>query len=404
MPSRNLPFPVFDADNHFYETQEALTKHLPDRYRDAIAYVEVRGRTRVAVLGQISEYIPNPTFEVVARPGALEEFNLHGNPEGRARRQLYGAPMRSVPAFFEPAARLALMDEQGLDRTLLFPTLATFLEEKTRSDPDLLHAAVHALNQWIHETWTFNYRDRIFPTPVITLAIVEKAVAELEWALERGARAVFLRAAPVPGYRGSRSFGLAEFDPFWAKAAEAGVLIAMHASDSGYERYVNDWEGIDMEYRMSSENPFRAVVAATHRPILDSMAALVCHGAFSRFPALKVAPVENGSIWVRDLFRALSEVYTKTPQAFSEEPIAAFKRNVYLNPLWNDDIASVIELMGADHVMFGSDFPHPEGLADPISYAKYLEGLPEDIVRKIMGDNLARLLGMPAASKVAAAA
>ncbi|MGZ4759767.1 MAG: amidohydrolase family protein, partial [Acidimicrobiales bacterium] len=53
--------PVFDADNHLYETKDALTKFLPDRYKGAVDYVEVRKRTKIVVRGQISEYIPNPT-------------------------------------------------------------------------------------------------------------------------------------------------------------------------------------------------------------------------------------------------------------------------------------------------------------------------------------------------------
>ncbi|MFC5752432.1 hypothetical protein [Actinomadura rugatobispora] len=84
MPSRELPFPLFDADNHMYETEEAFTRHLPEDHRGAIQYVQVRGRTKIAVRGQISEYIPNPTFEVVARPGAQEDYFKHGNPEGKS--------------------------------------------------------------------------------------------------------------------------------------------------------------------------------------------------------------------------------------------------------------------------------------------------------------------------------
>ena len=83
MAMRALDIPVFDADNHLYETREALTKFLPDRYRAAIDYVEVRGRTKIVVRGQISEYIPNPTFDVVARPGAQEDYFRKGNPEGQ---------------------------------------------------------------------------------------------------------------------------------------------------------------------------------------------------------------------------------------------------------------------------------------------------------------------------------
>src|SRR5690349_23727818 len=114
--ARHIDHPTFDADNHLYETQEALTRHLPDRYKRAIDYVQVRGRTKIVVRGQISEYIPNPTFEVVARPGAQEEYFRIGNPEGKSYREIVGEPMRSIPAFREPAPRIELMDELGVDR------------------------------------------------------------------------------------------------------------------------------------------------------------------------------------------------------------------------------------------------------------------------------------------------
>jgi len=58
---------------------------------------------------------------------------------------------------------------------------------------------------------------------VITLPIVDRALEELEWCLERGARIVLVRPAPVPGYRGSRSFGLEEFDPFWQACVRAEI-------------------------------------------------------------------------------------------------------------------------------------------------------------------------------------
>ena len=82
--ARTCDFPVFDADNHLYETQDAFTRHLPDRYKGLVDYVEVRGRTKIVVKGTISDYIPNPTFDVVARPGAQEEYFRKGNPEGKS--------------------------------------------------------------------------------------------------------------------------------------------------------------------------------------------------------------------------------------------------------------------------------------------------------------------------------
>ncbi|MGH3562532.1 MAG: amidohydrolase family protein, partial [Mycobacterium sp.] len=102
MPSRELSFPVFDADNHMYEPQEALTKYLPDNRKHVIDYVQVRGRTKIVVRGQISNYIPNPTFDVVARPGAQEEYFRNGNPQGKSYREIIGEPMRAIDAFRRP--------------------------------------------------------------------------------------------------------------------------------------------------------------------------------------------------------------------------------------------------------------------------------------------------------------
>jgi predicted TIM-barrel fold metal-dependent hydrolase len=390
--TRRCGFPVFDADNHLYETREALTKFLPDRYEGVIDYVELRGRTKIVVRGRISEYIPNPTFDVVARPGAMEDFFRRGNPEGKSRREIFGEPQRSVPAFREPAPRLELMDEQGIDRALMFPTLASLIEERMRDDPEMVHAVIHSLNQWLYETWRFDYEGRIFTTPVITLPIVEKAIEELEWVVERGARAILIRPAPVPGYRGSRSFGLPEFDPFWEKVVEHDVLVGMHSSDSGYDRYVNDWLGSDSEMLPFQPQAFRSLMQ--WRPIEDAVAALVCHGALSRHPQLKVAVIENGSSWVQPLLGNIADAYKKLPQDFAEHPVEVIKRNIYISPFWEEDLGALAELIGVDHVLFGSDYPHPEGLADPAKYTEELAGLPDEAVRKIMGGNLARLMNV----------
>ena len=392
MSKQTLSIPMFDADNHLYETAEALTKHLPERYKGAVDYVEVRGRTKIVVRGRISEYIPNPTFEVVARPGAMEDLYRIGNPEGKSRREIFGEPMRSIPAFREPEARAKLMDEQGIDRTLMFPTLASLVEERMRDDPEMTHAVIHSLNEWLHETWTFNYENRIFTTPVITLPIVDRAIEELEWVLERGAKVVLIRPAPVSGFRGPRSFGLEEFDPFWKKVVENDVVVAMHSSDSGYDRYANDWEGNNSEMLPFQPQAFRML--QSWRPVEDAVSALVCHGALSRFPALKVAVIENGSSWVAPLLKNMADLYKKMPQEFLENPVDVIKRNIYISPFWEEDLGALADLIGVDHVLFGSDYPHPEGLADPVSYIDELKGLSDEHIRKIMGGNLAKLMNV----------
>ncbi len=395
MPSRHLDFPVFDADNHMYETPDAFTKYLPAEYEGLIKYVEVNGRTKIAVKNLISDFIPNPTFERVAAPGAQEEYFKSGNPEGKSRREILGRGMDALPGFSSPEPRLKLMDELGLDRAIMWPTLASLLEERMRDDPPAVHAVVHALNEWMAEHWTFNYENRMFPTPVIHLGIVDRAIEELDWVMERGAKIILIRPAPVVGFMGPRSIALPEFDPFWSKVAEANLLVGMHASDSGYQRYMNEWEGIrDGEMTpFKGGSGFQAIIGHQGRPIIDTVASLIGHGLCSRFPSLRFTPVENGSNWVRPLLTDMEHAWEFSPNAFEEKPVEVFKRNIYVHPFHEEDPKGLIEILGADRVLFGSDYPHPEGMSDPISFVDELAGLPEEDVKLVMGGNLNRLMG-----------
>src|SRR6516162_3588949 len=242
---RQLDFPVFDADNHLYETEDALTRHLPAQHANLFRFVELGGRKKLVVRDRLTEFIPNPTFEVVARPGSHMSFYAGRNDEGMTLRELTGKPIRCLPAFREPAPRLELLDEQGVHASLVFPTLASLVEERLLDDPALTQVAIHAFNEWLHDDWTYDYEGRLFATPVVNPCVPDAGIAELELHLERGARAVLLRPAPVSGLRGTRSPFLPEFDPFWARVQESGVLVALHASDSGYQDYLNTWEGSD---------------------------------------------------------------------------------------------------------------------------------------------------------------
>lgn len=390
---RKHNFPVFDADHHLYETKDAFTRHLPEKYQGVIQYVEVKGRTKIVVKGQISDYIPNPTFDVIAAPGAHEEFYKNGNPKGLSMRELTGKPIKCPPAYREPVSRLAEMDEQGVDRALMFPTLASLLEERLRDDPDTIHVIGHSLNEWLHETWSFNYKNRIFTAPLISLPVVDKAVKELEWVLERGAKTILVRPAPVPGYRHSRSFAYPEFDPFWKLVEESGVVVSMHSADSGYARYQADWTG-PSEMLPFKFDAFR-MMSSLKRPIEDSCSALVCHGVLTRFPKLKIAMIENGGSWVPHFLEQLTDVYKKMPQAFEENPLEAFRRNVYVSPFFEDKLTQLIDCIGADHMLFGSDYPHPEGLKDPCTYTEHLpKGLTDAQVADIMGGTLGKLMGI----------
>jgi predicted TIM-barrel fold metal-dependent hydrolase len=389
-----LGYPVFDADNHLYETEDAFTRYLPSQYQGLFKYVQVNGRTKIAVDNVISDYIPNPTFDVVARPGALAEYFAGNNPEGKSQREIMGKPMRAVDAFRSAGPRVALMDELGLDAAFMLPTLASLLEVRLADDPDLTCTVVHAFNEWMYDEWKFDYQGRIFSTPIVNPSIPERGIAELEWLLEKGAKVVLLRPAPVAGYRGTRSPFLEEFDPFWARVQESGVLVVLHASDSGYQRYVNDWEGTNREMLAFKPNPFSQAVTIG-RAINDAITSAIAHGMLSRFPGVKLASIENGGSWVQSCVNQLEHAWAKTPQAFTEHPRDVFLRNIWVNPFWEDSIEDLVNFMTPEHILFGSDYPHPEGMADPLSWAKEIgELFPPADVQKIMGGNTYSLLGL----------
>ncbi|MEU0538487.1 amidohydrolase family protein [Nocardia sp. NPDC005978] len=397
MTKVDLPYQLFDADNHLYETEESLTRYLPKEYEGAIKYVEINGRKKIAVLGQISEYIPNPTFDYVAAPGAMEDYFKNGNPEGKSKREIFGRAIPAHDAFRNPEARLKVMDDLQLHRALMFPTLASLIEERMRDYPDLIHAVVHSLNRWMLDDWgqngNFVHSDRIFNVPVISLPIVEKAIEELEWCVERGAKAILVRPAPVPGLRGMRSFALPEFDPFWKKVVEHDVLVTMHSSDSGYSRYGAEWDGNSLEMLPFQTNTFQMTMA--WRPVTDAVASWVCHGALFRFPELKIAVIENGCSWLAPLLETLHDTHKKAPEGFDfNDPVEALKRSLYVSPFWEEDLQATADMIGADHVLFGSDWPHPEGLAEPARYIHEIKDMTLADQKLIMGGNLARLLNV----------
>jgi len=137
----------------------------------------------------------------------------------------------------------------------------------------------------------------------------------------------------------------------------------------------------------------RGFIYEESRPIFDTLAAFIAHGVFERFPRLRIGVVENGGSWAPRLIDAFDRVYKKQPRNFSEPPSDVFRRHVWVNPFHEEDMSHLIDVLGADRVMFGSDFPHPEGLAKPAEFVHELTDMPDDTVRRVMGGNLKELIG-----------
>jgi predicted TIM-barrel fold metal-dependent hydrolase len=398
---RELPYETFDSDNHLYENRDALTKFLPKEYEGVIKYVDINGRTKLAIRDKISDYIPNPTFGKVAKPGGSGfDVTKGGGGFGNAARGLGKlVAMPSPDAFFDPEPRLELMKEMGIDRTLLWPTLASALEERMTDDPDAVCVVIHALNEWMHEHWSYVYSDAIYSTPIISLAAGnDVALAELEYIHERGAKIFLIRVAPVPTWKGRKSFALPEFDPFWERVQELDLVVGMHSGDSGYTRYTNEWEGLgDNEMSIAKNarraNPAFLTLSSEKDNLVDAMASIIGHGLATRFPALRFMPVEYSSRWIRPFYRKLQRAYDETPVLFDENPVEVFNRNVWVHAFHEPDPKGLIDVgLPVDHIMFGSDFPHPEGMEDPLAYSEIVKDLPFEQQALVMGGSLAKAM------------
>jgi predicted TIM-barrel fold metal-dependent hydrolase len=314
-----LPFRCFDADNHYYEALDAFTRHIePGFEKRCMQWAELGGRQRLLVGGRLNRFIPNPTFDPVARPGCLDEFFRGRNPDAADVRTLFGELEPIHPSYRDPAERLKVLDAQGIEKCFLFPTLGVGMEQALVGDLPAQRAAFRAFNRWLHDDWSFNYRDRTYAAPYITLSDVDEAAAELEWVLERDARVVCMVAGPVVTEAGPKSPADPHFDPFWARVNESGISVAYHGGDQGYGRYVEEWgEPGDLESFKGS--PLKTIMLGNRAPY-DTMAALVCHGLFQRFAKLRIASVEQGSNWVPWLFQMFRRVYGQGPGASPRTP------------------------------------------------------------------------------------
>jgi len=385
-----LDHAVFDCDNHYYEALDAFTRHLDPRLGPrCVQWAEIGGRKYHVVGGVVSHAVTNPTFNPIAKPGAMHEY-FRGNPQGKSPIEFLREREPIPAAYRERDARIAVMDRQGLESIWLFPTLGVLYEELLKHDTEAVSLTFRAFNQWLDEDWGVNHKERIFAAPYIPMCSPEMAIRELDWSLARGARVVCMRPAPAWTANGPRSPGDALFDPFWARVSEAGVTVVVHAGDSGYSSngYARDgfgatFDGGGWKPSIKSFN----IERAAH----DFLITLVFEKLFDRFPNLRVASVENGSDYLADLFKKLRSTAKKMPGYFKEDPVDTFRRHVWINPFWEDDVYEITELMGPERVIFGSDWPHIEGMPQPLDYVAELAKFDPATKRRILRENTREL-------------
>jgi len=394
---------IFDADNHYWETTDSFTRHRDPAFADRgvrIVDLDGSGTPRyVFANGRVHPIIPGPgDVHPRPRPGALYDYFAGRSDKARLGDELSSEDPAAHPEWFDRDARLGVMDEQGVEAAWLFPSQGVCMEGPMQPDVEASIHLFRAFNRWLGEDWGFAYRDRIFGVPYLTLSDVDLAVEELEWCVDHGARIVSIRNGPVFTPEGTRSPADPQFDPFWARAGEAGVVVAPHAGfEDGYvavqEALAREW-GRDPERSTGMGDAAQSTVISAlmkRRLVHDFAGILVCDHLFERHPGVRVAYIENGGTWVGDLLHTLQVLHGQNPGMFTRNPVDQFHEQCWVAPFVEDSVPDLARHLPVERILFGSDWPHAEGMGHPRDFFANVEALDLADQRRIMVENAREL-------------
>ncbi|HET9629283.1 MAG TPA: amidohydrolase family protein, partial [Novosphingobium sp.] len=378
----HLPYKLWDADNHFYEVRDTFSRHIERKFAD----VAVRPRRHddgkeYWYAGDRHLRFTNVKIDHTEVPGSFKAILKNPDVGSFAEMRSEGAMQL---AFHDRKARLALMDEQNVEGTLMFPSMANCIEQDMLDNVPGLYANLRAFNRWLEEDWGFGEDGRIFGTAAVSLVDLDMAIEELERLLKAGVKALYMRPGPGGGLNPC-SIADRRFDPFWARVEEAGIPVGLHLS-AGFFEASTAW-GEKAKPGNRDTAPLQFAMFHVDNPIMTTLAAMILHNLFGRFPGLKVLSVENGCGWVPYLLKSLNKAamwgrFGDWPGGpLPAHPSEMFKRNVYVVPFHEDNTLELVNRIGVDRVLMGSDFPHAEGLAQPAEFEESLTALDPGSVR-----------------------
>jgi len=390
-----LGYGAIDADAHYYEPHDAFTRHLESQFADRSLHVRVGddGLGRLWFGDRKCGMMKVTQTDYTGAPGSRTKFFQTLEDDGTGWRQTDVIDARDHPAMMVKSARLELMDQQGIEATLMLPTVGVAVEDDLITDIDAMYAAYRAFNRWLEEDWGYGDDGRVYGVPMISLKDVDQAIAELERVLERGARMIYHKRGPLYG----ESLASRDRDRFWAIVQDAGVPVAFHVGNSSYSQTWGVQWGEHPDPPVQYKSAFSSYLDSSATQ--DTFANLILNNLFERFPRLRIVSIENGSGWVPDLLKRMDKAAAFGRNAegvggrFTAKASEVFREHFYVVPFFEEDPVPLIDKIGADRVLFGSDWPHPEGLAEPLDFAEKLVGrVDDDTLRKVMRTNAVDLI------------
>ena len=379
---------VVDVDSHMTERHDLFTERAPKGYEDRVPHVE-------EIDGMDMWVIEGHTFGKAGSGGTIDH-------EGKKHpfRASQGGSWRIGdvhPAAWDPAERLRLMDELGIDSQVLYPNAigigGQFLA-KAIDDKELLLLIVRLYNDAMAEIQERS-GERLLPMPIMPAWDISACVSEAERCAAMSYRGVNMTADPQDS--GSPDLGDPAWDPFWEICAGLDLPVHFHigASQTALAYFgTTYWPSQDDYVKPAIGGA--SLFQNNSRVLLNSAYS----GMFDRHPNLKMVSVESGIGWVPFMLEAMDyELEENAPEWFhklQKLPSEYFRDNWYAT-FWFEtgrgDLQHLIDSVGEDNVMFETDFPHPTSLhPDPIEMVREkVSTLRPETQRKVMGENAAAL-------------
>ena len=246
--------------------------------------------------------------------------------------------------------RLKDLDGEGIWAEVMYQSIG--LWSSLIEDPQLIREAARAENEWLVSEIQAVAPDRLVPAALMPMLQVEDAVAELQHAAEVGLQLVSLPTGNPPG---TEDYNHESWDPLWAAAEEAGMVVAFHiGTDAG-----------DQSAKFRGRGGAILNYVETGYGGQYSAMKLVTAGVFERYPNLKMLISEGGATWVPFIGDRMNEAYRQHAM-FVRPPLAKLPKeylysNVYASFQHDESAPAASWAMGYRNVMWGSDYPHLEG-------------------------------------------